>query len=67
MKAKTQIEKVESHLKKFKKITSWEAISKYRITRLSAYIHKLRESMKIESKEVYPKKGNWYTVYTLKK
>lgn len=67
MKAKTQLEKVALHLKKFKKLTSWEAIKKYRITRLSSYIHTLRQSMRIDSKDVYPKKGNWYTVYTLKK
>jgi len=69
MKAKTQIEKVQLHLKKFKKISSWEAIQKYRITRLSAYIHKLRNEfgMSIKSEDVNPKKGNRYTVYTLKK
>lgn len=52
----TQLEKVQLHLKKFNKITSWEAIKKYRITRLSSYIHTLRETMKITSTDIHPKK-----------
>ena len=39
----TQIKQVSNHLKEKKKITSWEAIEKYRCTRLSAVIHKLRK------------------------
>ena len=38
---KTQ--KVLDHLKNGKKITSWEAIQKYRATRLSAIIFNLKE------------------------
>ena len=41
MSNKQQIE-VLSHLKKYKSITSWEAIETYKITRLSARIHELR-------------------------
>ena len=33
-----------NHLKKHKHITTWEAITKYRITRLSARIFELREN-----------------------
>jgi len=39
----TQIKQVSNHLKEKKKITSWEAIEKYRCTRLSAVIYKLRK------------------------
>ncbi len=35
---------VKKHLLTKKSITSWEAIEKYKVTRLSAIIHKLRES-----------------------
>lgn len=40
----TQIETVKSELKRSraKGITSWDVISKYGITRLAHYIHKLR-------------------------
>ena len=34
---------VLNHLKKYKHITTWEAITEYRITRLSARIYELRE------------------------
>lgn len=65
---KTQLEKVSNHLKKKKSITSWEAIQKYHITRLSQYILCLRkEGLKIESKWVNPLKGNRYVKYILKK
>jgi len=39
----TQIRKIENHLLVHGKITSWTAIRLYRITRLSAYIHMLKE------------------------
>ena len=39
----TQENQILNHLKKHKFITSWEAIQKYRITRLSARIYELRE------------------------
>ena len=40
----SKAEMVRKHLLSKKSITSWEAIEKYKITRLSAIIHKLRES-----------------------
>ena len=39
----TQENIILNHLKKHKFITSWEAITQYRITRLSARIFELRE------------------------
>ena len=39
----TQENIILDHLKKHKFITTWEAIQKYRITRLSARIYELRE------------------------
>ena len=39
----TQENQILNHLIKHKFITSWEAIQKYRITRLSARIYELRE------------------------
>ena len=41
--SKTQENQILNHLKQHKFITSWEAIQKYRITRLSARIYELRE------------------------
>lgn len=41
--AKTQRRMVEEHLERLKSITTWEAIQRYRITRLSEYIRELRE------------------------
>ena len=41
--SQTQENQILNHLKKHKFITSWEAIQKYRITRLSARIYELRE------------------------
>ncbi len=38
-----QKEKVLSHLEKYGVITSWEAIQRYRITRLAAIIKLLRD------------------------
>ena len=39
----TQSEKILRHLKKYGSITSWEAITEYRITRLGAIIFELRK------------------------
>ena len=39
----TQEKIILNHLKKHKFITTWEAITQYRITRLSARIFELRE------------------------
>ena len=44
IKGLTQGQAVEKHLKKYKTITSIEAISKYGITRLSAHIYRLRNN-----------------------
>ena len=38
----TQLNQVKKHLRKYRSITSWEAIRRYRITRLSEYIRILR-------------------------
>lgn len=40
--AMTQLEVVTDHLQKLGSITSWDAIVRYRITRLSEYIRQLR-------------------------
>lgn len=54
---KTQYQQVKEHLSKFETITSWEAIQKYRVTRLSHYILLLRkEGLNIES--IYKRKNN---------
>ena len=42
-KQQTQIKQIENHLLTFGSITSWRAITKYHITRLSSYIHTLRD------------------------
>lgn len=47
-------ERVKNHLLKKGTITSWEAIQRYRITRLSHYIYLLRN-------EGYVITGEWYT------
>jgi hypothetical protein len=39
----TKIKKVALHLIKYKKITSWDAITKYKATRLGAIIFNLRK------------------------
>lgn len=57
MPTKSKKEKVKEHLIKKGHITSWEAIEKYRSTRLAAIIFDLRkDGMKIESKQM-SKKG----------
>lgn len=38
----TKMQKVAEHLKSFKHITSWEAITKYRATRLADIVFKLK-------------------------
>ena len=46
----TQTRTIKSHLEMHGKISSWDAIQSYKITRLAAVIHLLRESgMHIES------------------
>ena len=39
----TQIEKVLRHIQQFGSISSWEAITEYNITRLSAHIYELKK------------------------
>ena len=41
------------HLEKHGKITSWEAIKKYRCTRLSAVIFELRKTVNITTSDIY--------------
>lgn len=61
----TQLEKVRKHLQKYKTITSWEAIVKYKITRLSQYILILRQSgLGIKSERIQKDKV-WYVKYKL--
>lgn len=38
----SKIDKVYAHLKKGKTLTSWEAITKYQVTRLAAVIFELK-------------------------
>ena len=69
----TQLTQVRNHLKIFGSLTSWDAIQKYRITRLSHYILKLRKELLADpksTKEIISviKKGNgkWWTEYQFK-
>ena len=63
-KPKTQAEKVLVHLLKNETITSWGAIEKFRITRLSAVIFNLRYNFKIKSKDTAVN-GKRFTTYIL--
>lgn len=64
-KVMTQNEIVKAHLKSFKKITSWDAIKKYRITRISARILELRkQGVKIKT-ENKTNKGKHFAEYKL--
>ena len=58
---KTQTDKIRGHLEKYKKITSWEAITLYKITRLAAVIYILRNDheMKINSDWGSNEEKNW--------
>lgn len=50
------------------KITSWDAIVSYRITRLAAYICELKkEGMNIVSDREVDEEGKTYAVYWLQK
>jgi hypothetical protein len=63
----TQIELIENHLKQYGSISSWEAIQKFRITRLSAIIYKLKKHNMIITKENKRSADGhkWYAEYTL--
>lgn len=66
MPKKSKAQKVKEHLIKKGHITSWEAIEKYRSTRLAAIIFTLRKNgMNIESKPM-TKKGDYGDVNYVK-
>jgi len=59
----SKIKSVTNHLMYYKKITSWEAITLYRATRLSAIIFILKErGHSIETEMVYEGKSR-YAIY----
>lgn len=60
-----QKSQVLNHLKLFGSITSWEAIEKYQITRLSEYIRSLRNDDLIEIKDEWKEKDgkHWKQYY----
>ena len=64
----THIANVKAYLKEGKPITSWDAISLFRCTRLSAVIFYLKEKygMNISSEMVYEEDGKRYAKYTLR-
>ena len=67
---KSQLQTIKNHLTTIGFISSWTAISKYNITRLSAHILTLRnDGLEITSTRYYPedKNKNWFTTYTLDK
>ena len=63
----TQVEMIKIHLKKYGSITSWEAIKKYSITRLSSVIYILihRDGWKFEKERIYTRK--WFYLFRKKK
>ena len=65
--AKSQLNEIKEHLLWYDTITSWEAIEKYRITRLSAIIHTLRheEGMNITSTDKRKENGKNWVEYKL--
>ena len=65
--AKSQLNEIKQHLLWYDTITSWEAIEKYRITRLSAIIHTLRheEGMNITSTDKRKENGKNWVEYKL--
>ena len=69
---KTNKQRYLEHLTKYKKITTWEAYSKYGITRISEYIRQLRkedyniETIWTEAKNRYGDKVR-FGIYTLKR
>jgi hypothetical protein len=63
----TKIKKVALHLIKYKKITSWDAITKYKATRLGAIIFNLRKKGFIIETKYEVKDKIRYGVYVFKK
>lgn len=57
----SQVKVVKAHLMSNRTITSWEAITKYRITRLSAVIYILKNEydMRIETKHISKNGKKW--------
>jgi hypothetical protein len=62
----TKIKKVALHLIKYKKITSWDAITKYKATRLGAIIFNLRKKGFIIETKYEVKDKIRYGVYVFK-
>ena len=71
--AQSQIGALTEHLLKYGSITSWEAVMRYGITRLSAYIYILRHDYHWEITAVNQHKQNRYgnattfALYTVEK
>lgn len=66
MSKQTQNRMVLEHLKKNGRITSWDAIQKYRVTRLSGRIFDLRRmGYPIRTQIGTTKDGGHYAIYTL--
>tara|TARA_Y100001963_G_C6704094_1_gene411010 strand:+ start:219 stop:470 length:252 start_codon:yes stop_codon:yes gene_type:complete len=65
--AKSQLKQIKSHLEWYDTITSWEAIQKYHITRLSAIIYTLRHEvgMNISSSDKRAENGKNWVEYKL--
>ena len=65
--AKSQYEQVKKHLLMFGKITSWDAINLYRVTRLSQYIYMMRKEGYHFNVDHEPNSTNtgWHSVYIL--
>ena len=66
----TQREIILKHLDRYKKITSWQAIMEYGITKVNCVVYHLRQDgyvISTENKEVTTRLGNKATiaVYTL--
>lgn len=64
---KTQLLTIEHHLAKHKSITSWTAITKYRITRLSHYILVLRKKGANIQSQWMLSNGKKWVIYRLVK
>ena len=63
----TQVDIVKNHLLKRGSITSWEAIDKYHITRLSSVIYIIihRDGWKLRKERVYTRR--WFYFFGKKK
>lgn len=63
----SQYEQIKKHLLKHGKITSWDAIELYRVTRLSQYIYLMRKEGYHFNVDHEPNSKNtgWHSVYIL--